>query len=95
MKCSGPQSGGRPWPGAKDLPGLQHARRGPRPSCGGPGLRRGPCEGHRQGHLSNAAYSIDAGVKGYKTPDNYPVESFIDRDRSNFVIRLIPAPPRQ
>ncbi len=35
------------------------------------------------------------GVKGYKTPDNYPVEAFIDRYRSNFVIRLIPAPPGQ
>jgi len=44
--------------------------------------------------LTAAIYGINAALKGYKAPDGDPGEVFIDRDRSNVVIRLVPAPAR-
>jgi hypothetical protein len=45
--------------------------------------------------LTHAVYSVSVAVKGYKAPSNYGTEVLMDRDRSNFVIRMEPASARR
>jgi protocatechuate 3,4-dioxygenase beta subunit len=42
--------------------------------------------------LPSAVYTVSVAIKGYKPPSNYGVEVLVNRDRSNFVIRMQPAP---
>jgi protocatechuate 3,4-dioxygenase beta subunit len=44
--------------------------------------------------LTSAVYNVSAAVKGYRAPSNFGLEVFVNRDRSNVVIRMAPAPPR-